>query len=251
MIIIIILEGDSGMPQRIAPDHLPGVTPSRQQRSRETTLALLKAGAELLGTRSLAELSISDLCAQIGATVGAFYSRFDSKEAYFNALLALTLRDGREQLLKLPPVDHVAAGDLDAQCRLLVGGLVLWMRRHKGVLRAALVREAGPNDWTGFKQLAQALSKRATIALLPAIHRGSSSRRRSGTAAERKTVAFGFQVVLGTLVNAILNDPGPLSIDDDEIADRLSACLVLLLRTGRETPVGQPARKLRAGRRQR
>ena len=35
---------------------LPGVTPSRQQRSRETTAALLQAGAEMLRTRSLARI---------------------------------------------------------------------------------------------------------------------------------------------------------------------------------------------------
>jgi hypothetical protein len=50
---------------------LPGVTPSRQQRSRETTAALLQAGAEMLRTHSLAELSIDALCRQVGATVGA------------------------------------------------------------------------------------------------------------------------------------------------------------------------------------
>ncbi|MGJ5132116.1 TetR/AcrR family transcriptional regulator [Bradyrhizobium oligotrophicum] len=232
------------MPQRIAPDHLPGVTPSRQQRSRETTLALLTAGADLLRTRSLAELSISDLCAHIGATVGAFYSRFDSKEAYFNALLALTLADGRKQLLRLPPPDPVRAGDL--QCHLLVRGTVLWMRRHKGALRAALVRsERGPSHWSGFKELAQALSERAALLLLPAGRRaGAASRTRSRTAEARKTVAFGVQVVLGTLVNAVLNDPGPLSIDDDEIAERLGDCLVLLLRAG---PDGAP-RKPQAAR---
>src|SRR3954454_23548455 len=64
---------------------LPGVTPSRQKRSRETTAALIQAGAEMLRTHSLAELSIETLCRQVGATVGAFYSRFESKDAYFNA----------------------------------------------------------------------------------------------------------------------------------------------------------------------
>jgi hypothetical protein len=48
-------------------------------------------------------------------------------------------------------------------------------------------------------------------------------------AAKRRGIAFGFQVVLGTLVNAILNDPGPLSIHDREMEDRLSGCLLLLL----------------------
>lgn len=238
------------MPQRMTQVDLPGVTPSRQQRSRETTLALLAAGAELLCTRGLAELSISELCAHIGATVGAFYSRFESKEAYFNALLALTLRDGREQLLTLPPAASAARGGLEQHCQLLVRGIVLWMRQHKGVLRAALQRsEHGPNNWTGFKDLAQALSERATMVLRPAMRGTAPAGRRAGaTSAEKRTIAFGVQVVLGTLVNAILNDPGPLSIDDDEIADRLGACLLLLLRAGPDTAPPLAPRKPRAGR---
>ena len=80
---------------------LPGVTPSRQKRSRETTAALLKAGAEMLRTRSLAELSIEALCTKVGATVGAFYSRFESKEAYFNALIELAARDGESGLSRM------------------------------------------------------------------------------------------------------------------------------------------------------
>jgi hypothetical protein len=36
--------------------------------------------------------------------------------------------------------------------------------------------------------------------------------------------------VLGTLVNAILNDPGPLSLHDKEMEVRLSACRLLLLK---------------------
>ena len=36
-------------------------------------------------------------------------------------------------------------------------------------------------------------------------------------------------MVLETLVNAILNDPGPLSMNDDEMEARLSGCLLLLL----------------------
>src|SRR5260221_9001524 len=81
---------------------LPGVTPSRQKRSRETSLALLQAGAELLRTRSLGELSIEALCTNVGATVGAFYSRFDSKEAYFNALMELAARDRERRLSEVP-----------------------------------------------------------------------------------------------------------------------------------------------------
>ncbi|MET4292514.1 AcrR family transcriptional regulator [Bradyrhizobium sp. LB8.2] len=200
---------------------LPGVVPSRQKRSRETTLALLRAGAEMLRRRSLAELSIEALCTEVGATVGAFYSRFESKEAYFNALMALAARDGEQRLAEIrrPSPD---AG-LDKLCQIIVSDIIIWMRNHEGVLRAALQHDdTRPDKWTAFKALAKATTERATPLLLPAMGKGRK-------AAKVRTIAFGFQIVLGTLVNAILNDPGPLSLGTKEMETRLAGCLLLLL----------------------
>lgn len=66
---------------------------------------------------------------------------------------------------------------------------------------------------------------------------------RARTAAKSRGIAFGFQVVLGTLVNAILNDPGPLSIHDQQMADRLSGCLLLLLEAEMEPPAAGRRKK--------
>jgi AcrR family transcriptional regulator len=210
------------MPSRSTELDLPGVTPSRQKRSRETTAALLQAGAEMLRTHSLAELSIEALCRQVGATVGAFYSRFESKEAYFNALMALAARDGERRVSEMAG-DAQGDADLATRCRQLVGGIIGWMRAHEGVLRAALQHDDNrPDKWSPFKALARANTERAIPLLLPVMGKG----RR---AAKSRAIAFGFQVVLGTLVNAILNDPGPLSLHDAELKVRLSGCLLLLL----------------------
>jgi AcrR family transcriptional regulator len=210
------------MPSRSTELDLPGVTPSRQKRSRETTAALLQAGAEMLRTHSLAELSIEALCRQVGATVGAFYSRFESKEAYFNALMALAARDGERRVSEMAG-DAQGDADLATRCRQLVGGIIGWMRAHEGVLRAALQHDDNrPDKWSPFKALARANTERAIPLLLPTMGKG----RR---AAKSRAIAFGFQVVLGTLVNAILNDPGPLSLHDAELKVRLSGCLLLLL----------------------
>ncbi|PIT05417.1 transcriptional regulator [Bradyrhizobium nitroreducens] len=200
---------------------LPGVAPSRQKRSRETTLALLRAGAAMLRTRSLVELSIEALCTEVGATVGAFYSRFESKETYFNALMALAARDGEQRLdeIRRPSPD----ASLDQLCPIIVGGIIAWMRSHEGVLRAALQHDdTRPDKWTPFKALAQATTARATPLLLPAMGKGRK-------AAKSRAIAFGFQIVLGTLVNAILNDPGPLQLSSKEMETRLASCLLLLL----------------------
>ena len=210
------------MPARTSELDLPGVTPSRQKRSRETTAALLQAGAELLKTHSLAELSIEALCRKVDATVGAFYSRFESKEAYFNALMALAARDGERRVSAMAG-DATDDADLATRCRQVVGGIIVWMRAHQGVLHAALQHDdVRPDKWTPFKVLARTNTARAIPLLLPAMGKG----RR---AAKSRAIAFGFQVVLGTLVNAILNDPGPLSLHDKELKARLSDCLLLLL----------------------
>jgi AcrR family transcriptional regulator len=210
--------------QRPAELDLPGVTPSRQKRSRETTAALLQAGAEMLRTHSLAELSIEALCRQVGATVGTFYSRFESKEAYFNALMALAARDGESRLSRMREDNRLADANLAELSRRLVRGTIGWMRNHDGVLRAALQHDdTRPDRWSTFKELARANVANATPILLGAMGRGRK-------AAKTRTIGFGFQIVLGTLVNAILNDPGPLSIHDGELEERLANCLLLLLR---------------------
>ena len=209
--------------QRSAQLDLPGVTPSRQKRSRETTAALLQAGAEMLRTHSFAELSIEALCRQVGATVGAFYSRFESKDAYFNALMALAAQDGESRLSRMKQDNRLADADLAELSRLLVRGTIGWMRKHEGVLRAALQHDdTRPDRWSTFKELARANVANATPILLQVMGAGRK-------AAKTRVIAFGFQVVLGTLVNAILNDPGPLSIHDREFEERLANCLLLLL----------------------
>ena len=211
------------MQPRLPDFDFPGVTPSRQKRSREMTGALLQAGAEMLRTRSLGELSIEALCAKVGVTVGAFYSRFESKEAYFNALIELAARDGAGRLALTMPSGSVANTDLAVLCRLVVSGITGWIRSHEGVLRAALQHDdTRPDSWTSFKALARATVANATPPLLHAMGKGRE-------AAKKRSIGFGFQVVLGTLVNAILNDPGPLSLHDKEMEARLSGCLLLLL----------------------
>ena len=228
MIIWIIILGwaDRGRQVGTRPSELdfPGVMPARQKRSRETSAALLKAGAEMLRTHSFAELSIEALCREVGATVGAFYSRFESKDAYFHVLIELAARDGGRALARVPPIGKLKDADLARLCGAIAHGVTGWMRDHEGVLRAALQhRDTRPNKWTPFKRLGRGATARATPLLLAAM--GGSGNK----AAKTQAIAFGFQVMFGTLVNAILNDPGPVSIRDSEMEARLGACLYQLL----------------------
>jgi AcrR family transcriptional regulator len=215
---------------------LPGVTPSRQKRSREMTLALLQAGAEMLRTHSLSELSIEALCKRVGATVGAFYSRFESKEAYFNALIELAARDGDRALSLMAEKELFKGVDLAGLCGIMVSGIATWIRNHEGVLRATLQHGGTRRDrWTPFKHRGRAMTERATPLLLAAMGKGRD-------AAKKRSIAFGFQLVFGTLVNAILNDPGPISLREPEMEVRLGRCLLQTLQAEMTPP---PARRER------
>ncbi len=135
----------------------------------------------MLRNRSLDDLSIEDLCAEVDATVGAFYSRFDSKEVYFGALLTLAARDGEAMLAQMTEnggLNDLALADL---CTALVAGITGWMRKHEGVLRAALQRsDAKPARWSPFKALAQQTAARAEPVLLKAMGGGRSAARTTG-----------------------------------------------------------------------
>lgn len=197
----------------------------------------------MLRSRSLAELSIEALCRQVGATVGAFYSRFESKDAYFNALIELAARDGERMMANLSGNERLGDAGLPERCRFVVSGIIGWIRRHEGVLRAALQHDdTRPNRWTTFKGLARTTTARATPLLLPAMGKGRE-------AAKTRSIAFGFQIVLGTLVNAILNDPGPLSIHDKEMETRLGDALLLLLQAEMAATAGGARRRRKKTRR--
>jgi AcrR family transcriptional regulator len=202
---------------------LPGMKVSRQKRSRETTAALLRTGAEMLRHRSLDELSIEALCAAVGATVGAFYSRFDSKEVYFSALLELAARDAAAGLARLSADRELRRAKLPALCEALVRQIAGWMRLHEGVVRAAL-QQGDPQmkRWSRFKQFGQHTVAAATPALLRLMGPG----RR---AAKERAIGFAFQTMFGTLVNAVLNDPGPVALGTDEINERLTRLLLIQL----------------------
>jgi AcrR family transcriptional regulator len=196
---------------------LPGVNPARQKRSREMTEALLETGQRLLARKSLAELSVEELCASIGVSVGAFYSRFQSKEAYFHALQLLACRRGMAALDGVPAAP--ARDGLAGICLAIAKGAVGWMRAYEGVVRAALQHGAThPQRWTPFKELGRDVQERWRPLLLACLGSGARARK-------ERAVGFGFQLLYGTLVNIVLNDPGPLSLGDKDLAAQLARAM--------------------------
>ncbi len=202
---------------------LPGILPTRQRRSQETTVALLDAGTELLRDCAFDELPIDELCARAGVTVGAFYGRFESKDAFFAALMSLVSKRSLADIEVAVAADMEADASLEAACHHVVSVVTGIIRRNEGVLRAAMQYKAvQPARWITVRETGTGLIERSMPLLLPRMGRG----RR---AAKERTIGFAFQMVFGTLINAVQNKPKLVQLDDQEMIDRLALAMFLQL----------------------
>ena len=192
------MAADSQSIDWLAVRDLPGVLPTQQRRSQETTVALLEAAAVMLRERSLDELSIEDLCKRVGVTIGAFYGRFESKDAFFSALMSLAAR------------------------------------KALAAVRAASQYESiYPERWGTIRTTGGAMVDLATPLLLARMGRGR-------TAAKTRSIGFAFQMMFGTLVNAVLHKPKLVSLDEPEMVDRLA--LTMFLQLQHEARADRPAK---------
>ena len=202
---------------------LPGILPTQQRRSQETTVALLEAAAVMLSERSLDELSIEDLCKRVGVTIGAFYGRFESKDAFFSALMSLAARRALAALCAAVADENNLGTGLEAACRSIVEVAVDVVRRNVGVVRAASQYESVfPERWGTVRATGSAMVALAMPLLLARMGRGR-------VAAKERSIGFAFQMMFGTLINAVLHQPKLVSLDEPEMVDRLVLAMFLQL----------------------
>lgn len=190
---------------------LNGVTPALQARSQATFNALIQAGRRVMGAQDFEAVRISEIARTAGASVGAFYGRFANKEVFFSAIQEITVSDiesGMRALLDQPPVEQ--AGDsafLVAIARFWVG----FYRTHRGLYVASFKHSrTRPGAWTPFKRLGRNLVSLVIKQLVPRLKQLERPR-------SEREIRIAFQFVNGLLVNAVVNDPGPMSINDAEM----------------------------------
>jgi AcrR family transcriptional regulator len=218
----------------LAVRDLPGILPTQQRRSQETTVALLEAAAAMLRERSLDELSIEDLCNRVGVTIGAFYGRFESKDAFFNALMSLAATKALAAVRAAVADEDDLGTGLEQACRRVVEVAVDVVRRNVGVVRAASQYESGyPERWGTIRTTGSAMVDLATPLLLARMGRGRIE-------SKTRSIGFAFQMMFGTLVNAVLHKPKLVSLDAPEMVDRLA--LAMFLQLQHEARTDRPAK---------
>jgi AcrR family transcriptional regulator len=200
----------------VQASEIDGVLPTKQQRARATRDRLIAAGFDLVETRDFDALSVAEIAATAGCSVGAFYVRFTDKDAFFRALVAERLTRARTAL---PAALRQSADPVASMVAMAVENF----RRRPGLLRSALRRSMeDPTVWSPLREHGHYMADELVSALTE--QRG----RRLAKAAEHR-LRFAFQMMMGTLVNALVNQPGPLQLDDPRLEGELLRAFRLVM----------------------
>ncbi len=210
----------------------------KQRRSQKTYDALIAAGFRLLEDRELDDISVAELAAAAGYSVGAFYARFRSKDEYFDAMIDQHLQSRRE--IQLGLLDTLTDDGLVAG---LVENIVAYYWSRRRFWRAALMRSMRDSTfWTPIRQLGNDFASAFVLRISERIGRVL-------TTEEETNIRFAFQIVFGTINNTIINRPGPVFMGQSQFVDNLVRAFRLIanydnLKTTRKsTHRARPGRK--------
>lgn len=187
----------------------------KQKRSRARREAMIARGLELLKDRDLEAVSVVEITASLGYSTGSFYSAFADKEAFFVAVQHVA----NERMIAWIEAEVETAtmrqAALPNRLVVCVNGVLRYFRDFRGVIRSALRYEQKmPDAWAPNRDSAQ----RIADAMIADLDAGD---------AEKMRVAI--QMAFGTMVNALLHDPGPLRLDDDAFGPSVIAALTPFL----------------------
>ena len=130
------------MPPRRTPSSALVSTP-QQDRSRATHDALLQAFRRLLRGKSLGDISVAEIAAAAGTSVGGFYARFAAKEALLVPLTEDVLSDARHAMDAALDAPGVAAS-LPRIVEAYVSAMVQQFREHRSTLQH--IRQGASGD---------------------------------------------------------------------------------------------------------
>jgi AcrR family transcriptional regulator len=207
-----------------SPDLANGVRAAKQSRSLLKHQALLEAGRRLLDTQDLGTLSVAQLTRDAGMAVGSFYSRFADKDAWFAELLRVTGEQVLDDTTAMLASARWQRAPNERKVALIVRHIVAIHRTHRGIFRAAHFDSARSSLY--WPQL-HAFGRR----IADAVHRALASHMPRVPARQRRfRVGVALQLVYGTLVNAVLHDPGPIALADRQMETELTRVFLGALR---------------------
>jgi AcrR family transcriptional regulator len=189
--------------------------PPQQARSRRAEKALILAGMKGIETRGIAALSMADVAAEAGASIGSLYFRFGDKSQFVAAVLAIALEEFHDRGFAM--CEAAERGKWPPR-RVLEGWVsivVASARERRKLIREIVSHMATqPDGWKPIHERRQQLEDRLLAVL-------SASYGNSRTPTRKMRLRIGLQVVAATVIHMVVVDPGPLRLDDRSVQKTL------------------------------
>lgn len=211
----------------------------QQARSRASERRLLAAARRVLAKKSFDRVSVAEIAAGAGLTVGGFYSRFASKEALLERLERDVFDQTRALARRIAALAARGASPLDLLSALVSDHARLY-RRNGSVVRALVVRSRSDSQVT--EQLREL--SRENYAVVAGALAASGAVRHPDV---RLALEFALYAERSVLREAVLFGEGwakERSWSDARIAAetvRLLACYLGLANAEAPAPAGAPA----------
>jgi AcrR family transcriptional regulator len=203
-----------------------GVRPAQQLRSRKLIIDLFNEALVLLNDVDFDGLSIDSLCERTSSTVGAFYSRFENKEAFVGALQRMVVIATRQGIDAAYAANRAPSESLESLINWITKGAFAWFRRYEGIIRASLRRANDEADtWIPMREVGAAQITHAVPLILGLLDADAAAH-----GAEDR-IRFAFQMLFGTLNNMVLIDPGPFGIHRPESPQMLASAMIHFIRS--------------------
>ena len=200
--------------------------PSKQLRSEQARERLLATGTRLLEAGGFDAVSIAQIAAESGCSVGAFYQRFRNKEAYFEFLLDRVIDEVRAQTLAALAPECTKGLNQAQTIALCVRHHIEVVRTNEGLIRAALGYSMhGSDDWQPIGEIGAWLNAHYIGLIL----QKRRSRDPAKADAAKRQLRIGLQIITGYLINAVAHEPTLLHLNHPDLPHWLgsvvSGCL--------------------------
>lgn len=205
-----------------------GVRTAHQRRSRETHDRLLESVSGLLEEKAFEDLTVQEIAARAGCSVGAFYGRFKSKGAILPRLLESHYAEMERETASAFQGDGWAGASLDRRVGAVVDQLVSVAQRQPGLIRTLVLRNYHRPDT--IPPSIRASAGRILARLYEVLLDGGSEGARP---AERIAVQVGLLMVVAAIRERIVltgaTHSSTLSLSSDALSAELKRALIAYL----------------------
>jgi AcrR family transcriptional regulator len=194
------------------------VRPPQQARSQETLDRILDAAEALVTEKGFEDTPVAEIASRAGSSVGAFYARFQDKDALLHALYERYY----EQAIATADAALDPRRWEGARIAEIVDAVVRFLtsiyREQGGLIRAFVIRNHSDAEFQARRErLSHYVSDRLSLLLLARCDEISHPD-------PARAAAFGLALVFSTLESVILFGElrsGALALSDDDLATEL------------------------------